>query len=254
MQTVADHYPNWDVYVPSQLNDVEYAANSALEELAARANVLADDRLHLAVAVRSFRAERVSDFVDAVLRCDPGSARTCLSSMDAFPVALTRSLAAAKQWLRQKSRALERYGLLASSRARRLKPHAIDVRIAIEPEHWFLDGSEDLRSSFYLEDAATEFDVQGLELDWTCVTWDGDLRRNASGWSQHDFKGTSWTNVHDNWKQTYIRNAYRVLLTRARQGMVIFVPIGNEHDRTRQPEFYDTTFDYLASLGLPVIG
>lgn len=253
LQTVADHYPDWDVYVPSQLESVEYAAKSALEALAARANVVPDDALHLAVAVRSFRAERVSDFVDAVLRCNPGAARASLSSMNAFPVVLTRSLAAAKEWLRQKSRALDRYGLLASSRARRLKPHAIDVRIEIEPEHWFLDGPDDLRSSFALEDAATEFDVQGLELDWTCVTWDADLRRQPDAWSHHDFKGTKWINVGDSWKQTYIRNAYRVLLTRARQGMVLFVPTGMESDRTRQPEFYDTTFNYLASLGLPVI-
>ena len=130
-------------------------------------------------------------------------------------------------------------GLVASSSAQRLKPHAIDIRVSIDPVHWFLDPPSDTRSSLYLEDAATEFQVQGLELDWTIVTWDADLRWTGSDWSFHSFRGAKWTDVKKPERRQYLKNAYRVLLTRARQGMVIFVPPGAKRDRTRRPGFYD---------------
>jgi DUF2075 family protein len=129
----------------------------------------------------------------------------------------------------------------------------VDVRVDVNPVHWFLNDKDDTRSSFYLEDAATEFQVQGLELDWVCVTWDGDFRHDGNGWTFHDFKGTRWTNIHNLENRLYLRNAYRVLLTRARQGMVIFVPPGDIHDSTRDPKFYDRTFDYLCELGIPAL-
>jgi hypothetical protein len=136
----------------------------------------------------------------------------------------------------------------------RLKPHAIDIRVAVDPIHYFLNDRDDTRSSYYLEDAATEFQVQGLELDWTCVTWDADFRFNGSGWNHHDFRGSRWCNIANSDNRNYLRNAYRVLLTRARQGMIIFVPPGDVADPTRYPAFYDSTFDYLGQLGIPKIG
>jgi hypothetical protein len=172
-----------------------------------------------------------------------------------FPIAITRDLDVAKEWVRDHARGSERYGLVTSSKAFRLKPHAIDVRVKVDPVHRFLSGKDDPRSSYYLEDAATEFQVQGLELDWTCVTWDADLRP-ASGsnrWSFHDFRGRRWMNVNKPENQRYLLNAYRVLMTRARQGMVIFVPPGDRRDATREPAFYDATFTYLKSLNVPVI-
>ena len=135
----------------------------------------------------------------------------------------------------------------------RLKPHAIDVRVDVNPVHYFLNDREDVRSSYYLEDAATEFQVQGLELDWTCVTWDADFRFNGSDWNCHDFRGSSWCNIKNSDNRSYLKNAYRVLLTRARQGMVIFIPLGNDGDHTRPPAYYDKTFGYLRNLGIPVI-
>jgi hypothetical protein len=166
---------------------------------------------------------------------------------------LTRDLNRAKAWIRQHARGSERYGLVASSKAQRLKPHAIDIRVDVDPVQWFLSNRDDTRSSYYLEDAATEFQVQGLELDWTCVTWDGDLRFNGAGWSYHDFRGSRWCNIKNPENRNYLRNAYRVLLTRARQGMVIFVPPGDRYDPTRSPEYYDSTFQYLSDVGIPVI-
>ena len=172
----------WRVYVSPDLTDSEYAAGHALEKLAGRANVKKDTSLHLAVSMRSFRAENVSAFVKAVLDCERGKASEILERMSArYPIALTRDVNRAKQWIREHARGTERYGLVASSGAQRLKPHAIDVRVEINPVHWFLNGADDTRSSYYLEDAATEFQVQGLELDWVCMTWDADLRFAAIG-------------------------------------------------------------------------
>ena len=135
----------------------------------------------------------------------------------------------------------------------RLKPHAIDIRAAIDPVHWFLDDRADIRSSDFLEDCATEFQVQGLELDWVCVNWDGDLRYTNKGWSHHDFRGSRWENVKQRERQIYLQNAYRVLLTRARQGMVLFIPPGDSEDLTRLPEIYDPTYEYFVDLGIPVL-
>lgn len=254
LDAVREHYPGWQVFISPELTDSEYAAGHALESLAGRADVTTDTDLHLAVSVRSFRAETVSHFVKAVLDCDRTSAIDRLRSLSPrYPIALTRDLHRAKQWIRDRVRGTERCGLVASSGAQRLKPHAIDVRVEVNPVHWFLNDPEDTRSSNYLEDAATEFQVQGLELDWACVTWDADLRFGTRCWNYHSFRGSKWTNVNAPERRQYLLNAYRVLLTRARQGMVIFVPPGDQADTTRDPAYYDATFSYLAGLGLPAI-
>ncbi len=201
--------------------------------------------------MRSFRSEKVSAFVKAVLDCDEGKARELLGEVSSrYPIGITRDLARAKRWIREHARGSERYGLVASSQAQRLKPHAIDVRVKVDPVHWFLNDRNDTRSSYYLEDAATEFQIQGLELDWICVTWDADLRLQGNCWKYHAFRGDAWTTVHKEDRKRYLLNAYRVLLTRARQGMVIFVPPGDESDPTRDSQFYDETHAYLAGLGI----
>jgi hypothetical protein len=254
IEAVKSKFPSWHVYVSPELTDSEYAAGHALESLAGRSNVFKDEGLHLAVSMRSFRAEKVSEFVKATLDCEGATARGILSEMShKYPIVLTRDIQRAKDWIRAHARGSERYGLVASSSAHRLKPHAIDIRVDIDPIHWFLNGEDDTRSSYYLEDAATEFQVQGLELDWVCVTWDADLRFSESGWDYHSFVGTKWNLVRKLERQQYLRNAYRVLLTRARQGMVIFVPDGEASDPTRAPEFYDSTFNYLVGLGISVL-
>ena len=136
------------------------------------------------------------------------------------------------------------YGIVVSSQAERLKPHAIDVKSPMDPIHWFLDGKEDVRSSFFLEAVATEFHVQGLELDWACVTWDADFRYSKNGWEHWSFRGDRWNHIRKEERKNYLKNAYRVLLTRARQGIVIVVPQGDQEDLTRKKEFYDPTFKF----------
>ena len=250
LEAVRSQFPHWRVYVSPNLTDSEYAAQSALERLAT-ASVVWDARLHLATSMRSFRSEKVSAFVKAVLDCDVVSARTLLQDVTRrYPIVVTRDLARAKTWIRSQARGSERYGLVASSQAQRLKPHAIDVRVNVDPVQWFLNDRHDTRSSYYLEDAATEFQVQGLELDWVCVTWDADFRRHAESWRYHSFRGDAWTMVRKEQRTRYLLNAYRVLLTRARQGMVIFVPPGDESDPTRAPAFYNDTYEYLTGLGV----
>jgi hypothetical protein len=252
LEAVNSRFPYWHMHISSRLTDTDYAAGEALEAVRERPNTHFDDCLHLALSMRSFRAENVSAFVKALLDCEKQLAREAFIQLgNRYHIVVTRDLSKAKQWIRDRARGTERFGLVASSKALRLKPHAIDIRVDVDPVHWFLNDKEDTRSSYYLEDAATEFQVQGLELDWACVSWDGDLRFTGPGWSFHDFRGDRWTRISNSDNQRYLCNAYRVLLTRARQGMVLFVPPGAPSDPTRSPEFYDSTFNYLTELGVP---
>jgi hypothetical protein len=252
MEAVDSRFPHWDMHISSRLTDSEYAAGGVLDRVSQRPHTHFDDCLHLAVSMRSFRAENVSYFVKALLDCEREAARQALAQFaHCYPIAVTRDLEQAKQWVRNRARGTERYGLVASHKAQRLKPDAIDIRVAVNPVHWFLNDKADPRSSYYLEDAATEYRVQGLELDWTCVAWDGDLRFAHSEWTYHQFRGTRWCKIANVENRRYLRNAYRVLLTRARQGMVIYVPPGNPSDPTRLPHVYDSTYHYLAELGIP---
>jgi hypothetical protein len=254
LEAVLTRFPTWRVFVSPNLSDSEYGAAGALAALEQENRVVHDASLHLAVPMRTFRAENVSNFVKAVLDSDPARARSLLAAFHPnYPIALTRSLERARDWTRKRARGSERYGLVASSSAERLKPHAIDVRVDVDPVHYFLGDASDTRSSYYLEDAATEFQIQGLELDWICLSWDADLRRVDDRWSFHSFRGDRWTTIHKPERRRFLVNAYRVLLTRARQGMVIFVPPGEKRDPTRLPELYDGTYEYLAGLGLDIL-
>jgi hypothetical protein len=255
IESVERSFPLWDLHISPRLTDSEYAASSALGRLRQLPNsVYYQDDLHLAVSMRSFRSEKVSYLVKLLLDLNEHAARLTLPEItDRYPILITRDLVRAKHWLRRQARGTERYGIVVSSEAQRLKPHAIDVRSPMDPIHWFLDGKEDVRSSYYLEDVATEFHVQGLELDWACVTWDADLRYAQSGWRHWSFVGDRWNQIRKPERQTYLKNAYRVLLTRARQGMVIVIPNGDCDDPTRDPAFYDPTFEYLKGIGFPVL-
>ena len=247
-------FPHWAVHLSPRLHDAEYGAGAAIDALRGRPAVFPADDLHLKVSMRSFRAERVSDWVKLVLDQEVAQARAALADvLPRFPITITRHLGLAKSWLKKQARGSERYGLMVSSQAQRLKPHAIDVRAPVDPVHWFLDAKDDVRSSYYLEDAATEFHVQGLELDWACVVWDADLRAAQPDWDTWEFKGSRWQRIRSLERKLHLKNAYRVLLTRARQGMIIVVPEGDDQDPTRGKAFYDATYDYLKSIGLPAL-
>lgn len=254
IRAVNETFPDWKIYVSDKLEDKEYAEGNVRGLLADNPGVTYNPGLHLAVSMRSFRAEKLSAFVHALLERDADKARSLYADIrDKYPIALTRDVDAAKNWLRKKARGSERYGMVVSSRAERLRPLAIDVKRQCNVEYWFLEDKKNLQSSFFLEDVATEFDIQGLELDWTCVAWDGDLRYSPSGWQHYRFARNSWQNNKQEVNRAYQLNAYRVLLTRARQGMILLVPHGDPKDDTRLPAFYDSTYEYLRSLGLEVI-
>jgi len=251
LNAIYSKFSDWEVCISPNLTDNEYSAINAVKKLQEKCVTKFDENLHLSVSMRSFRAENVSYFIKTILDLNVDEAKKTLSQIsDNYPIVLSRDLSKAKEWLKEKSRGTERYGIIVSSQAQRLKPFAIDVKSPINPVNWFLNGKDDVRSSYYLEDVATEFHVQGLELDWVCVTWDGDLRCSDYGWKTFSFKGYKWQKIKKEERQKYLINAYRVLLTRARQGMVIVIPEGNNEDLTRKPEFYDKTFRYLKSIGI----
>ena len=247
-------FPHWKMYISPRLSDSEYGAEQLVERLSRCKNVAFDPHLHLSVSMRSFRSELVSLLVKQVLDIDTENAIITLSKVSPnYPIVIARDLAKAKSWLKEHARGSERYGITVSSSALRLKPLAVDVKSTIDPIHWFLDQKDDVRSSYYLEDVATEFQIQGLELDWGCVIWDGDFRFSKTGWQYFSFCGNRWNRIKKADRQKYLKNAYRVLLTRARQGMVIVVPSGNSEDPTRKAEYYDPVFEYLEELGFQVI-
>lgn len=253
-EAIDRRFQSWDVYLSPKLAEAEYQGGEIFHRILERPNTYQDENLHLATSMRSFRAETLSKFVRQVLDLEADeAARTLAGLQSRYPIRLTRDLARAKAWLRGQARGSERYGIVVSSQADRLKPYAIDVRIKTDPVKWFLDGKDDTRSSYYLEDVATEFQVQGLELDWACVVWDADLRLSSGKWAHHQFRGTRWNKISKPERQRYLENAYRVLMTRARQGMVLVVPEGSEEDPTRAPIFYDQTYEYLRRLGVQEI-
>jgi hypothetical protein len=252
-------FPDWHIYVSNRLTDSEYAAGHAIELLEKHKTVFKVDTLHLSVSMRSFRSEHVALLVKNILDLNIEEAKQNYQAVkDRYPIVITRDLSKAKEWLKSKARGSERYGLIVSSKAARLKPEGIDVKSPMNPVNWFLEGKDDIRSSYFMEDAATEFDVQGLELDWTCVTWDADFRYTPNGWNHYELRFTAegptkWNNVNKDHRKQYLKNSYRVLLTRARQGMIIVVPQGDKKDGTRSPSFYDGTFNYLKEIGFEAI-
>lgn len=252
-----ESFPDWNVFISPQLVAKEYAEGRVNDLVDKNPKVQKESSLHLATSMRSFRAEKLSTFVGQLLDRDTTAAKSTYAEFcQNYPIVLTRDLNIAKEWLRKKAGGTERYGMICSSQAFRLRPLAIDVRAKPDIVHWFLDDITDIRSSLFLEDIATEFDIQGLELDWSCLVWDGDFQFSPEKWINRDFVGGKWQNIRSPERQAYQLNAYRVLLTRARKGMIICVPTGdsgNPPDETRKPSFYDATYNYLKALGMKEI-
>jgi hypothetical protein len=246
-------FPHWAVHVSPRISFPDYGTNTGMAAFMASPRVQVDEHLHLAVCMRSFRAEALSDLVGHLVDNEADGARAayaCISGT--YPIVVTRDLQKAKNWLRTQARGTERFGLVASSGAQRLRPIGIHIKAAIEPPNWFLNNARDVRSSYYLEEVASEFDIQGLELDWAGVCWDGDFYHNGDHWVSQGFRGNKWHSMND-YKRLYLKNAYRVILTRARQGMVICVPAGDTGDWTRPAAYYDGTYRFLTSCGITSI-
>ena len=251
--SLKNHFPDWDIHYSSSI----LASDNYLKTEESRKwlvlNGISEFELHLAVSVRSFRSEQLSNFIHELLNVKIENSQRIYSEIEnSYPIVITRNLEKAKQWLRKQAKGSERIGLISSSGARRLRPLGIDVKNEISAPNWFLNTSQDIRSSYFLEEVATEFDIQGLEIDWACVAW-GNFYMNNTGWKYQSFKGTKWQNINKEIAKEYLKNTYRVLLTRARQGMVLFIPESNDIDHTRPKEFYDKTFEYLKEIGIKEI-
>lgn len=253
------HFPHWKVFCSNRMTEYEYVGNRTLDKLLPNSEVYRCDTLHLSVSMRSFRSEYVSAFAKAVIDRDKETAKqlyTRITQLDPntnrmrYPILLTRSLQTAKTWVRSTSRGTERYGIIASSGAKRLRADGVIVPKDVEVEKWFLNGKDDVNSSFFMEVAASEFKIQGLEIDYAIVVWEADFRYANGQFTYNNFSGSAWSKINSPIAQAYQKNSYRVLLTRARQGYIIYVPKGSDEDFTRAPAFYNNTYNYLKEIGI----
>ena len=244
-------FNHWDVYVTSQLKDEEYCHGRSWRDITSKLKIYQSDKLHLATSIRSFRTPVLPKLIKAILDGDVTSAQKFYKKISQkYPLVITRDLNKAKDWVSANCFGSTRYGLLASSGALRLKPEGIFVKNEVSVANWFLNSKEDIRSSYAFEDVVTEFDIQGLELDYSVVAWDADFRFDGNVWTYNKFLGNTWKSINSREKRLYLKNTYRVLLTRARQGMAIFIPKGSDTDPTRKKKYYDGTYDYLKHIGI----
>ena len=255
--SMQNDFQDWKIfYSPYIIADKNYLQNRDLIEwIKANQNAKIDNNLHLSVSIRSFRSEKLSEFIHAVLDIENKKAKFLYQNhiKNHYPIKITRDFNKAKEWLKKQRLGNERTGVIASSGAYRLRPFGINTKSKIDPSIWFLNDKDDIRSSFFHEEIATEYDIQGLELDYTCVCWDGDFYFDNNQWVFKKFSGTKWQNINQEIKKRYLLNTYRVLLTRARQGMIIFIPEGSKEDNTRLSKYYDGTFEYLKNLAIEEI-
>jgi hypothetical protein len=260
VQTIKESFPNWTIHYSDLIDSDNYLTDKGLIDWI-RTKGRKSNHLHLGVSVRSFRSEILSDFVESLLKLKIEEAKRLFSELkDNYPIAITRKRDIYKTWLNRRKRGTERTGVLVSLNAKRLRPEGIDSENALRSQsddtkvaNWFLNSEDDVRSSSSLEIPSTEFAIQGLELDWACVAWGGDLSLQNGNWAFQKFKGNKWTNIGKVEMQEYLLNTYRVLLTRARQGMIIFIPPGDSTDITRLESRYDETFEYLQAIGIPEV-
>jgi hypothetical protein len=252
----SDKFNDWDIYYSSKIiEDENYIKDQNALTILKNRKATKKDELHLSISLRSFRSAQLSNFIQEIINNDIDEAKSIYYDFikKDYPIKITRDLDKARDWLKKSAKGSERTGVVASSGGIRLRPFGLNVKAKIDAPIWFLNDKDDIRSSYFLEEVATEFDIQGLELDWTCVAWDGDLFYDNNQWNYRKFKGTKWQNINSNDITNYLINSYRVLLTRARQGMVIYIPFGNNEDITRPIFMYDGTFDFFKSLGIEEI-
>lgn len=253
-ETLADNYPGWKVYLSDKITDTEYVGKSDISTLLHGRKYHCISDLHLGVSLRSFRSEKLAQFVKLLLDEKAEEAQSVNNELkQSYPIFLTRDFEIAKKWVKDKARGTERYGLLASSEGKRLRAEGIWVPSDINHVGWFLNGKDNVDSSYYLEVAASEFKVQGLEVDYAILAWDADFRYTKEGFDYFKFRGTKWNHVNQERRQRYLKNAYRVLLTRARQGLIIYVPEGSDEDPSRNKDYYDRTYQYLKRTGMEEI-
>ena len=252
--TLSAKYLDWEIYLSDKITDSEYVGNSDVSTMLHNREYHCISDLHLGVSLRTFRSEKLALFVKCLLDEEIELAKETYEELKkSYPVLITRKFDVAKNWVKKKARGTERYGLLASSEGKRLRAEGIWVPSEINHVGWFLNEKDNVDSSYYLEVAASEFKVQGLEIDYAVLAWDADLRYTSNGFDYFKFRGTKWNHVNQEQRQHYLKNAYRVLMTRARQGLIIYIPEGDEEDPSRLTEYYEGTYQYLKHVGIKEI-
>jgi len=251
INSLQNKFKDWNVHYSNLITDSKNYIKTLEQKNWLSDNANSESELHLSVSVRSFRSEKLSAFVHQLLELDTKKTSELYKEIKGdFPIKITRELYKAKSWIRKQAKGSERTGVIASSGARRLRPLGINVKNEISAPNWFLNGKKDIRSSYFLEEIATEFDIQGLEIDWSCLAWGANFYIENNNWKFQNFKGSKWQNINQEISKSYLKNTYRVLLTRARQGMVIYLPKGSEIDHTRPDCYYDGTWNYLKEIGI----
>lgn len=256
--SIKKSFKGWDVYISNKITDREYIGNNSLKDVLSGMNYKIKNDLHLSISLRSFRNENVSKFIHYLLENDKDNAKKLYNEIKkVYPICMTRDLTTAKNWVKKKAKESGnincRYGIIASSKAKRLRADGIWVQCKCTPEKWFLNDSDDIQSSYYMEEIATEFDVQGLEIDWAIVGWDADYRYENGQFNYYKPNGSRWNKIKDEVDCRYLKNAYRVLLTRAREGFIIYIPNGDDSDNTRLSKYYDELWKYLSKIGIEII-
>lgn len=248
-------YPNWKIYISNKITAEEYVGNSSFDKLVNNLNYRIIEKLHLSTSLRSFRSEKVANFIHYLLdNKKTQAAKTYTEIKKVYPICATRDLNTAKKWIKEQTANKRcRYGLIASSQAKRLRAEGIWVECKCKPEKWFLEGKDDIKSSYFMEEVATEFDIQGLEIDYAIIGWDADYRYENGHFEYYKSCGSKWQKINKEENRRYLKNAYRVLLTRAREGFIIFVPKGDNEDSTRLCKYYDELWCYLIDIGITAI-
>lgn len=250
-ESIKKSFKNWDVYISDKITSKEYIGENSLLDILEGMNYNIVNNLHLSISLRSFRSEKVSSFVHYLLENKEQQAKEIYDEIKkVYPICITRDLNKAKEWVKNKSNNSGRYGIIASSKAKRLRPDGIWVEYKCTPEKWFLNDNDDIKSSYCMEEVATEFDIQGLEIDWAIIAWDADYRYEDGQFKYYQPRGSRWNRINKEIDKRYLKNAYRVLLTRAREGFIIYVPKGDNSDSTRLCKFYVDLWSYFKQIGI----
>ncbi len=258
-------FKDWRVYVTPQLNDQVYLRGADWNEMISGLDVIEEPDLHLTVSMRTLRTDALNRFVESLLSLELEDAAKYYSQLGRrFPIVITRDLEKAKMWIETIATGGDRYGKLVSSSTKKLFDQINGVHSSsweqFDAPSWFLEGKSNPKSSYNLELCASEFDVQGLELDYVLLEWGPDFRIEFNSWKYYKRWYKGWKDLGSvvyvngqpqlSLEQVYILNTYRVLMTRARKGMVIYIPEGTVSNSDMLPKYYEGVYRLFKSLNV----
>jgi len=244
---------DWEIKLSKEIfNQAADNISSYKEVLLKNKRVSDCDGLYLRTCIRTPRAKNLSDFSEALLNNQPEKAKMALPRFDDYPICITRSLQTAELYLLANRKRKERCGKLCSSNSKILGriSHSFDNIDTWHFANWMLD-ENGRDSSNSLTFSASEFNIQGLELDWGLLGWDMDMYYFKGKWNQQKMLTPKRFCESSDIVKKHILNTYRVLLTRARKGLIIYIPKTNDfEDPFNVSSYFDSTYEYLKSCGI----